>query len=289
MVQFAGSTDHRIGRAFVIGVFASTGARFSVSDSEIQSDRIDEGVEPESSESQGGSVVDGPAEVSSEADVNSGKEVAASENVSDAKSDAKAGTEKSGAAGAEKSAAVSGKPVLDWYILKVAFNREDSIKDALLRRVAMAGLEEFFGEILVPTEDVVEFTRTGKRRVAKKKLYPGYLMAQIAVTDDSWFLVRETPGVGDFTGAGGKPTPMEPEDVERIIKLVHPDEDEEQAPRTAIPFKIGDKVRVKEGNFQNLEGDVDKIDEANGRVTVIITMFGRSTPVDLDHWQIESV
>jgi transcriptional antiterminator NusG len=109
------------------------------------------------------------------------------------------------------------------------------------------------------------------------------------ISDDTWFLVRETPGIGDFTGTYGKPTPMTDADVERIIKLVHPDVDQEQAPKTSIPFRPGDRVRVKEGNFQSLEGDVDRIDEANGRVTVIINIFGRSTPVELDHWQIESL
>jgi transcriptional antiterminator NusG len=114
-------------------------------------------------------------------------------------------------------------------------------------------------------------------------------MIQMIINDDTWFLVRETPGIGDFTGTYGKPTPMTDADVERIIKLVHPDVDQEQVPKTSIPFRSGDRVRVKEGNFQSLEGDVDRIDEANGRVTVIINIFGRSTPVELDHWQIESL
>ena len=174
-----------------------------------------------------------------------------------------------------------------WYILKVAFNREDTIREALEKRIKLSNLKSCFGEILVPTEDVVEFTRAGKRRVVKRKLYPGYLMIQMVINDDTWFLVRETPGIGDFTGTYGKPTPMSDLDVERIIKLVHPDVDEEQVPKTSIPFRPGDRVRVKEGNFQSLEGDVDRIDEANGRVTVIINIFGRSTPVELDHWQIE--
>ncbi|QDV22762.1 transcription termination/antitermination protein NusG [Aureliella helgolandensis] len=179
---------------------------------------------------------------------------------------------------------------MDWYIIKVAFNREDGIRDALLKRIKLAGLEEYFGEILVPTEDVVTFTRNGTRRVVKRKLYPGYLMAYMIINDDSWFLVRETPGVGDFTGAGGKPTPMDPLDVEKIRKPVVADEEEgEPAMKTAIPYRLGDRVRVKEGNFQNLEGEVEKVDEANGRVTVIISIFGRSTPVELDHWQIEEV
>ena len=178
---------------------------------------------------------------------------------------------------------------MDWYIIKVAFNREDGIRDALLKRIKRAGLEELFGEILVPTEDVVTYARNGTRRVVKRKLYPGYIMAYMALNDDSWFLVRETPGVGDFTGSGGKPTPMLPEDVEKIVKKPVDDDEEEPAMKTAIPFRVGDRVRVKEGNFQNLEGEVEKVDESNGRVTVIISIFGRSTPVEIDHWQIEEI
>ncbi len=176
-----------------------------------------------------------------------------------------------------------------WYILKVQFNREDTIRAALEKRIRLSNLGSSFGEILVPTEDVVEFTRAGKRRVVKRKLYPGYLVIKMIINDDTWFLVRETSGVGDFTGSGGKPTPMTDSDVERIIKMAYPDADDEQVPKTTIPFKSGDQVRVKEGNFQSLEGEVDRIDEANGRVTVIISIFGRSTPVELDHWQIESL
>lgn len=176
-----------------------------------------------------------------------------------------------------------------WYILKVQVNREDSIKDALLRRVKLEGLERYFLDVVVPTEDVAEFTKTGKRRVVKRKLYPGYIMVNMIVTDDTWFLVRETPGIGDFTGSAGKPTPMDPRDVERILNLGRPEEEGETQVRTAIPFKVGDRVRVKEGYFQNFEGDVESIDEANGRVTVMINIFGRSTPVELEHWQIENV
>jgi transcriptional antiterminator NusG len=178
----------------------------------------------------------------------------------------------------------------DWFILKVQVNREDSIKDALLRRVKMNGLDRYFKEIIVPTEDVVEFTKTGKKRVVKKKLYPGYILVNMSVTDESWFMVRETPGIGDFTGASGKPTPMDPKDVERILRKskVLPEEEGEVVKNT-IPFKPTDRVRVKEGYFQNFEGDVDKIDQATGRVTVLVEIFGRRTPVELDHWQIEAV
>ncbi|KAA5545566.1 transcription termination/antitermination factor NusG [Roseiconus nitratireducens] len=178
---------------------------------------------------------------------------------------------------------------MDWYILKVAFNREDSIADALRKKIAMEGMEEYFGEVVVPSEDVATFTRDGKKRITKRKLLPGYIMARMAINDDTWFLVRETGGISDFTGSAGKPMPMDPADVERFINRPVA-EDEEEAPiKTAIPFKVGDRVRVKEGNFENQEGDVDGVDEANGRVTVIINIFGRSVPMELDHWQVEPV
>jgi transcriptional antiterminator NusG len=177
---------------------------------------------------------------------------------------------------------------MDWYILKVAFNREDSIADTLRKRVKMEGMAEYFGDIVVPTEDVATFTRDGKRRITKRKLLPGYIMVNMLINDDTWFLVRETNGISDFTGAAGKPMPMEPADVERfILKPVDLDEDEEPAIKIGIPFKVGDRVRVKEGNFENQEGEVDGVDEANGRVTVIINIFGRSVPMELDHWQVE--
>lgn len=176
-----------------------------------------------------------------------------------------------------------------WYILKVAVNREHSIKEALLRRVRIAGMEPFFTEVIVPTEDVAEFDKNGKRRIVKKKLYPGYLLVNMALTDESWFLVRETPGIGDFTGRAGKPSPMATADVEKILRVIKPDEESAGAVRTAIPFKAGDRVRVKEGYFQNFEGEVSTIDQAHGRVTVMINIFGRPNPVELDHWQIEAV
>lgn len=177
----------------------------------------------------------------------------------------------------------------DWYILKVQVNREDSIRDSLQRRVKVEGLDRFFKEIIVPTEDVAEFTKTGKRRVVKRKLYPGYIMVNMHLNDETWFLVRETPGIGDFTGSAGKPTPMLQRDVERILNIGKTDEGAEAHIKTAIPFKQGDRVRVKDGYFQNFEGDVESVDEANGRVTVMINIFGRSTPVELEHWQIEAV
>jgi transcriptional antiterminator NusG len=176
---------------------------------------------------------------------------------------------------------------MDWYILKVQSNREDSIREGLLRRVRIAGLEHFFGDVIVPTETVTEF-KGGKKRVSKRKLYPGYLVVHMEITDDTWFLVRETPGIGDFTGAAGRPSPMLPHEVERILAR-SVEEKDEKAPKLKIGFRPGDQVKINDGTFENFEGEVDSIDETNGRVTVMINIFGRSTPVELEYWQIESV
>jgi transcriptional antiterminator NusG len=177
-------------------------------------------------------------------------------------------------------------PKMDWYILKVQSNREDSIRESLKRRVAVAGLDRYFGEIIVPVEMVSEF-KGGKKRVVKRKLYPGYLVVNMEINEDTWFLVRETPGIGDFTGSAGKPTAMLPHEVNKIV--AKQEEKADEAPKLKINFNVGDRVKINEGTFDNFEGEVDSIDEASGRVTVMINIFGRSTPVELEYWQIEAI
>ncbi len=176
----------------------------------------------------------------------------------------------------------------DWYILKVAVNREPTIAAALQRRVKMHGLEQYFGDIIVPTEEQTEFTKAGKKRKVKKKLYPGYIVVNMAINDETWFLVRETGGIGDFTGAAGKPAPLQKHEIERILNITNP-KPEAEGETHNISHKIGDRVRVNEGYFQNFEGVVDSIDINSGRVTVLITIFNRTAPVELEHWHIEAV
>ncbi|MCA9248468.1 MAG: transcription termination/antitermination factor NusG [Planctomycetales bacterium] len=175
---------------------------------------------------------------------------------------------------------------MQWYILKVQSNRENTISEALQRKVQVAGLEKYFGQILVPAEMVTEF-KGGKKRVVRRKLWPGYIVVQMIINDDTWFLVRETSGIGDFTGAAGKPSPMQPHEVERII--AKDEEKEEEAPKLKIPYAIGDRVKINEGTFENFEGEVNTIDEQSGRITVMINIFGRSTPVELEYWQVETL
>lgn len=188
----------------------------------------------------------------------------------------------------EEAAEDDDSPKFDWYILKVASNREESVRDALMRRVKIEGLEEFFKEVIVPTETISEY-KGGKRRTKKQKLWPGYLVANMVINDDTWFIVRETPGIGDFTGAAGKPTPMQAEEVHRVLALIRPPEEKPDKARAVIAFSIGDRVKINEGTFQNFEGQIEGVDEANGHVTVMINIFGRSTPVELAYWQVEAV
>jgi transcriptional antiterminator NusG len=175
---------------------------------------------------------------------------------------------------------------MDWYILKVQSNRERTIAEALERKMRIEGLDRFFDQVIVPTEKVTEF-KGGKKKVVERKLYPGYIVVHMHINDETWFAVRETSGVGDFTGAGGKPTPMLPQEVAKIVQTE--EEETSEAPKLDIRFAKGDKVKVKEGNFESFEGEVNTIDEASGRVTVMINIFGRSTPVELEYWQIEAV
>jgi transcriptional antiterminator NusG len=175
---------------------------------------------------------------------------------------------------------------MDWYILKVQSNRERSIAEALERKMKIEGYDRYFDQVIVPTEKVTEF-KAGKKKVVERKLYPGYIVVHMHINDDTWFAVRETSGVGDFTGSAGKPTPMLQSEVNRIIQTE--EEETSEAPKLDIKFASGDKVKVKEGNFESFEGEVNTIDEASGRVTVMINIFGRSTPVELEYWQIEAV
>ncbi|HWH77542.1 MAG TPA: transcription termination/antitermination protein NusG [Candidatus Binatus sp.] len=180
-----------------------------------------------------------------------------------------------------------GEERMEWYVLKVQSNRDKSIRENIKRRYKREGLERFFGEIIIPTEKVAE-TKGGKKRVSERKLYPGYIMIQMILNEESWFLVRETSGVGDFTGAAGKPIPMQEHEIKRMMGIEEA-KTEAVAPKIKIDFAQNDTVKIKEGTFESFEGTVDSVDQANGRVTVFIEIFGRSTPVELEYWQIEKI
>ena len=188
---------------------------------------------------------------------------------------------KEGAAGAEGAAPAAGGR--RWYVVRVQSGREEQVKDGLLRRVNAANLQSRITNVIVPTEKVTEI-RSGRKTVREKKLYPGYIMIEMEQDKDAWFLVRETPGIGDFLGLK-EPIPMAEHEVTKM--LVDQSATEEDRPKIKIEVQKGDSVRVKDGPFENFDGQVEEVDAKNGRVKVAITVFGRSTPVDLEYWQLE--
>jgi len=177
-----------------------------------------------------------------------------------------------------------GQPEMRWYVLKVQSNREKTIRDSLTKRIKRDGLEEYFGEVIIPTEKIVE-TKGGKKRTREQRLYPGYIMVQMILNDESWYLVRDTGGVGDFTGSAGKPIAMQDEEIKRMLGAEVAKE--EEPAKVKIGLEVGDVVKIGEGTFESFEGSVEAIDESSGKISVLIEIFGRPTPVELEHWQVE--
>lgn len=175
---------------------------------------------------------------------------------------------------------------MQWFVLKVQSNREKSIRETLMRRIKREGVEEFFGEVVIPTKTVIE-TKGGKKRTSQQKLYPGYIMIQMVLNDETWYLVRDTSGVGDFTGASGEPTPMLDHEVETMLNRKN--EVGEPEATVSIDLARGEAVKIKDGPFESFEGTVEDIDEEHGKITVLVEIFGRSTPTELEYWQVEKI
>jgi transcriptional antiterminator NusG len=179
----------------------------------------------------------------------------------------------------------------NWYVVRVQSGKEDQVREALERRVKTEGLEEVVTSVLVPSERISEI-RGGQKRVRERKIYPGYIMVEIESEDDvkiadqAWFVIRETPGIGDFLGDGSRPIPMTQSDVDKILGEA---EAEEETPKLKIGFSGGEAVRIKEGPFENFEGTVEEVSATKGTVRVIVTIFGRPTPVELEYWQVERI
>ncbi|GIW71417.1 MAG: transcription termination/antitermination protein NusG [Planctomycetota bacterium] len=179
-----------------------------------------------------------------------------------------------------------------WFVLRVQPGREDTVKEALWKRIQTQNLESKFSSLMVPTERVTEI-KGGRRRTYNRRTFPGYVMAEIEVDeqgnipDEVWFLIRETPGVGDFLGAYNKPTPMSPEDVDRM--LFREAESITQEAQVKIDFEPGDQVKIKEGPFENFDGTVEEVFPQKGIVKVVVNIFGRQTPVELEYWQVEAI
>jgi transcriptional antiterminator NusG len=177
---------------------------------------------------------------------------------------------------------------MDWFVLRVASNKESSVRETLLRKVQIENMTHLVGRILVPTEKT-KTIKAGKQRVVETKLYPGYVFVEMQlepdgrIPQDVFFLIKETTGVGDFVGTAGRPTPMKEHEIEKMLLDSRKPDDE---PTIKLVFNKGEHVTIKEGPFQGYEGTVDELVPEKGLVRVLVTIFGRQAPIELEEWQL---
>jgi transcriptional antiterminator NusG len=172
----------------------------------------------------------------------------------------------------------------NWYVVHTYSGYENKVKANLEKRVESMGMQDKIFRVIVPEEEETD-VKNGKKKVVKRKVFPGYVLVELVMTDDSWYVVRNTPGVTGFvgsSGSGSKPTPLLPEEVEAILKQMGIEEK-----RLDVDFEVGEVVTVKEGPFANFSGTIEEIDSDKGKLKVLVNMFGRETPIELDFDQVE--
>ena len=171
----------------------------------------------------------------------------------------------------------------DWYVVHTYSGFENKVAEAIRQRAKIFGQEEAISQVVIPTEEVVE-VRKGQKRITPQKFFPGYVLVEMEMTDDSWHLVKSTPKVTGFVGSGTRPSPLPREEVDAIL---HQMELGAEKPKPKSVFQRGDKVRVIDGPFVNFQGTVEDINPERGRMKVVVPVFGRPTPVELEYYQVE--
>lgn len=171
-----------------------------------------------------------------------------------------------------------------WYVVHTYSGYENKVKTNLEKRVHSMEMEDKIFRVLVPMEDELETGRDGKKKVVKKKVFPGYVIVEMTVTDESWYVVRNTPGVTGFVGSGTKPIPLEENEVKAILRSMGVEE-----PKIRIDFTIGESVRIVDGPFQNFVGHIEEILADRQKLKVRVAMFGRETPVELNFTQVQKL
>ena len=170
-----------------------------------------------------------------------------------------------------------------WYVLHTYSGYEDNVARNLNQRIESMGMQEFIFDIMVPKEKKINM-KNGKRVVVEERIYPGYILVDMIVTDASWYVVRNTPNVTGFIGLGTTPTPVDPKEIDALKKRMGVEE-----PKFKIDVRKGDPVKIVDGTFKNFDGKVEETDDAKGKVRVLVSLFGRETPVELDFLQIKKV
>ena len=170
-----------------------------------------------------------------------------------------------------------------WYVIHTYSGYEENVAHNLRQRIESMGMEDKIFNILIPTEKKIKI-KNGKRKVVTEKIFPGYVLVEMIVTDDSWYVVRNTPNVTGFIGSGTTPIPISEKEMEELKKRMGQEE-----PKFKIDFTVGEPVKIIDGPFKNFEGKVSEIDEERGKVKVLVSMFGRETPVELDSLQVKKI
>ena len=168
-----------------------------------------------------------------------------------------------------------------WYVVHCYSGYENKVRHNLEQRIETMGMKDKIFDVVVPTEEEIE-VKEGKRRTVERRVFPGYILVNMILSEESWYVVRNTPGVTGFVGMGNSPTPLRPEEVSQIIKRM-----EAEAPRIKVTFKSGERVRIVDGPFNDFRGTVSEIDMERAKVRVMVNFFGRETPVELDFLQVE--
>ena len=175
--------------------------------------------------------------------------------------------------------------MMRWYVVHAYSGYEKQVMRTLQERIELSGFGERFGDVIVPSEEVVEM-RGGKKRRSERKFFPGYVLVKMDMTDDTWHLVKNTPKVTGFLGSRGRPTPISNTEAERIIYQI---QEGVERPKPSITFEVGEQVRVSDGPFASFNGMVEEVDEERTRLKVGVSIFGRSTPVELEYSQVEKL
>jgi len=168
-----------------------------------------------------------------------------------------------------------------WYVVHAYSGHEEKVRNNLMKRVDSMDMHDRIFEVLVPTEDVIEI-KDGQRRHVAKRTFPGYILVNMIMSDESWYVVRNTPGVTSFVGSGNKPVPLQEKEIKSIQKQI-----KAEAPKVRVEYQVGENVRVIDGPFSDFHGKVDEINADKGKLKVLVNMFGRETPVELDLLQVE--